>query len=173
MSDELELQEILQNSPDTPRPKPSASNLSLVWGVPSETKEEKPKVPSEYSQWAIFPNGVYAAIGSTQINLPVGAYSLTVVNGTVYFVEKKMVTDTLIDLGNSNSLKVIDGIKLFWTRKQKFLDKGIIFKRGILMWGPPGSGKTATLILLINDLVKQGGIVLLVKSPTAAVQALS
>lgn len=175
MSDDLELQEILKNAPDTPRPKTKSLSdvINSAWGVPSSSTKEESKIPSEYSQWAIFPNGVYAAIGSTKVNLPVGAYSLNIANGVVYFTEKKMVTDTLIDLGNSNSLKVIDGIKLFWTRKQKFLDKGIIFKRGILMWGPPGSGKTATLILLINDLIRQGGIVLLVQSPSTAVAALT
>jgi SpoVK/Ycf46/Vps4 family AAA+-type ATPase len=90
----------------------------------------------------------------------------------LFFVAKKILTDRLIDLGNSNSQRVIEGIKLFWTRKRKFEERGILFKRGILMWGPPGSGKTATLALLVEDLIRQGGIVLLVQYPGAAVQAL-
>lgn len=48
----------------------------------------------------------------------------------------------------------------------------MLFKRGILMWGPAGSGKTATLSILVQDLINQGGIVLLVQSPKSATIAL-
>jgi len=40
------------------------------------------------------------------------------------------------------------------------------------MWGPAGSGKTATVNLLMNDLVKRGGMVVLVQQPGIAIKGL-
>lgn len=157
-----ELQKILESS----QPRERSSDRSSI----SET--DNGKRPSEYTQWVILPNSTYAATGATATALPVGAYALELTDAGLFFVAKKILTDSLIDLDNSNSIRVIEGIKLFWTKKQKFLDRGILFKRGVLMWGPPGSGKTATLALLVKDLISKGGIVLLVQNPGLAVLAL-
>ena len=142
--------------------------------VPSPIEACGPPVvqAAEYLQWVVMPNGRFAAAGATAEELPVGAYVIGQTDAGIYFESKHILTDTLIDLGNSNSLRVIEGIQLFWKRRQRFLDRGILYKRGILMWGPPGSGKTATLALLVEDLIRKGGIVLLVQNPGLVVAAL-
>ena len=170
-TESVELQEILEKSPSSASSEVKTLKPSNVELLESEV-EEKQKLPTEYTQWVVLPNSTFAATGGTIANLPVGAYCIESTPAGLFFVAKKILTDTLIDLGNSNSLKVIEGIQLFWKRKQKFLDRGILYKRGILMWGPPGSGKTATLALLVIDLIKKGGIVLLVQNPSLAVHAL-
>jgi hypothetical protein len=161
-----ELQEILESAPPRSQRHVRPDELAQA------TEGEGRKIPSEHTQWVVMPNAMYAAAGPTTEHLPVGAYCLESTPAGIFFVAKKILTDTLIDLGNSNSLRVIEGIKLFWKRKQRFIDRGILYKRGILMWGPPGSGKTATLALLVEDLIKQGGIVVLVQHPSLAVHAL-
>lgn len=164
-----ELQDILEVKVPVPeRNRNQRPSEAEVAGASSEGK----KIPSEHTQWVVLPNETFAAAGSTAAHLPVGAYCLESTPAGLLFVAKKILTDTLIDLGNSNSLRVIKGIKLFWKRKERFIQRGILYKRGILMWGPPGSGKTATLALLIEDLIRQGGIVLLVQYPGWAVVAL-
>jgi len=170
MSDSQELQDILEKAAE--RPEKGRSLASTVTEILADEQDNSSKAPADYTQWIVLPNGTYAATGPTAPHLPVGAYTLEMTDAGLFFVAKKILTDTLIDLGNSNSLRVIEGIKLFWERKQKFIDRGLIFKRGILMWGPPGSGKTATLSLLIADLISKGGIVLLVQNPALAVSAL-
>jgi AAA+ superfamily predicted ATPase len=164
MSEEFtELQELLGNEPAQSQTHPSQ---------PDALEREKEPTASEYRQWVVLPNETFMAAGATTSHLPVGAYIIDSTPAGLMFTAKNILTDTLIDFGNSNSLRVIEGIKLFWKRKQKFLDRGILYKRGILMWGPPGSGKTATLALLVQDLIANGGIVLLVQHPSLAVSGL-
>lgn len=65
------------------------------------------------------------------------------------------------------------GIQSFWASKAKFQSRGHVFKRGVLLWGPPGGGKTATVNLLSADLIASGGMVLWIQSPPLAIQALT
>jgi SpoVK/Ycf46/Vps4 family AAA+-type ATPase len=43
----------------------------------------------------------------------------------------------------------------------------------MLLWGPPGSGKTATVMLMARDVITQGGIMCQIKEPTIAGWGLS
>jgi AAA+ superfamily predicted ATPase len=124
------------------------------------------------SQWAVLPNDTFTAIGTTVSHLPPAIYTLSASNGAIFFNRTHVLTDNLIELDDSASLKVIAGIEKFWESKKKFDKFGILFKRGIMLWGPAGSGKTATVNMLMRDLVKRGGMVVLVQSPGVAIQGL-
>lgn len=124
------------------------------------------------SQWAVLPNDVFTAIGATVTHLPPAIYTLSVDGGVIFFNKTKVLTDNLIELDDSAAVRVIAGIEKFWESKAQFDRFGILFKRGLLMWGPAGSGKTATVNMLMNDLVKRGGMVVIVRSPGLAVHGL-
>jgi hypothetical protein len=133
-----------------------------------------PETTSDAVQWSVRPNGVFMPSSSTVSALPPGVYELGIDgDGMVYFTYKTLTTDTLIDLEDSASARVINGIKHFWKQRDRYDALGLIFKRGILMWGPPGSGKTATLTLLMEDLVSQGGTVFIIKHPGMAKAAMT
>lgn len=70
-----------------------------------------------------------------------------------YLVKKDLNLDELINLPNPEGQKVLEGIKTFWGRKDKFKEYGYSFKRGILLYGVPGGGKTSIINLLCRDLV--------------------
>src|SRR5271156_5568063 len=124
------------------------------------------------NQWAVLPNDTFTAIGTTVSHLPPAIYMLSSDGGIIYFHKTKVLTDKLIELDDSAAERVISGIEVFWENKAKFDSFGILFKRGILMWGPAGSGKTATVNLLMNDLVKRGGMVVIVQQPGVAIKGL-
>jgi GTPase SAR1 family protein len=124
------------------------------------------------NQWAVLPNDSFTAIGTTVSHLPPAIYTLSSDGGAIFFHKTKVLTDNLIDLDDSAALRIIAGIEKFWESKSKFDRFGILFKRGILMWGPAGSGKTATVNMLMNDLVGRGGMVVIVQSPGLAIGGL-
>ena len=70
-----------------------------------------------------------------------------------YLVKKDLNLDELINLPNPEGQRVLEGIKTFWTRKDKFKVYGYSFKRGLLLYGVPGGGKTSIINLLCSELV--------------------
>lgn len=128
---------------------------------------------ADTNQWAMLGNGIFRGCSSTTPLLPAGVYGLdSDPNGNLLFLTKKIITDELVPLPDTASERVLNAIKTFWDSKKKFIARGQIFKRGIMLWGPPGSGKTATLMLLAGDIVKRDGIVILPGNPTITTRAL-
>lgn len=121
--------------------------------------------PTDVSQWIVLPNGTFGAASTTIHELPPGVYDLNLTDAGIQFVMKPLVTDTLFDLGSSNSVRVIESIEKFWTKKKQYVSRGLVYKRGILLWGPPGSGKTATLTLLMERLTKHNGVIFMGDKP--------
>jgi AAA+ superfamily predicted ATPase len=169
-----DLQEQLQKPPQKPIKRRSVLDWShFIGGATGEKKKKEPKNPTDIHQWVVRPNMTFSAASMTIDSLPPGVYDIEIdSDSNIQFVMKDIVTDDLIDLNDSNSLRVINGIKKFWTMKQRYDERGLIYKRGILLWGPPGSGKTATLTLLMRDLVENGGTVFIVKNPALIKMAL-
>jgi SpoVK/Ycf46/Vps4 family AAA+-type ATPase len=76
----------------------------------------------------------------------------------IFFQKIPVMTDGLIRFPETNSEKVIEEIQKFWTREEAFKDHGLNYKRGIILWGPPGSGKSCTIQLVISDVIERGGV---------------
>ena len=80
-----------------------------------------------------------------------------------------IATDGLIDIPDAAGTEVLEEFITFWQLKRQFNERGFLHKRGILLWGDPGSGKTATLMLMARDIVaKHGGIVCQIEHPGIA-----
>jgi hypothetical protein len=102
--------------------------------------------------------------------LPAGLYRPRDVPNIGICLERNRIdTDELMELPDSPSADVLDEIRRFWKLEHEFAKRGFIHKRGVLLWGPPGSGKTATLQQLISIVVRQhGGIGLFIDAPALA-----
>lgn len=131
-------------------------------------KTESPKDEIDFTQWGVAPNDTYFATAPTVKTIPPGIYSIHMVQGTILFKKMKVNTDSLIILEDTPSKNVVGGIRQFWTKKDKYEKFGILYRRGIILSGPPGAGKSASLAILSKELVDLGGIVVYVSNPALA-----
>lgn len=94
--------------------------------------------------------------------LPPGIYTLQMSRGgEVYLSPMSAMTDTLIRLPSFTSEKVILEVDKFWSpaTKAKFDKRKLVYKRGIILHGLPGVGKSACVSQIMEAEVKAGGIV--------------
>ncbi|MCI0350275.1 MAG: ATP-binding protein, partial [Acidobacteriales bacterium] len=119
-------------------------------------------------------NGAYWGTPDTLPVLPAGLYRMTISDRTgMTFQRVRNDTDSLIQLPDTESEFILEELRAFTTLKPKFKEYGLLFKRGILLWGPPGSGKTCTLQLAIRMLLKiQDAVIALVDHPHVAMECL-
>lgn len=69
-------------------------------------------------------------------------------------VRQRVSTDTLLELPDHATTQIVGEFESFWKLGDQFRARGFLHKRGFLLWGPPGSGKTTTIHLLINRLIR-------------------
>jgi len=129
----------------------------------SDEKKEAPK-PRVLNRWSQV-EGMFVPAGDTAARLPPGIYDLAVSNGQTIFIPVPSRTDDLIRFPSSATDAVVSEIDAFWQREDRFREHGLPYKRGILLYGPPGSGKSCTLQLIERDVVSRGGVCLIFQSP--------
>jgi hypothetical protein len=78
-------------------------------------------------------------------------------------------TDGLIHMPDTVGERVLGEFATFWRLRDRFSARGFLHKRGILLWGPPGSGKTCSLMLMADEIIRQReGIVCMIEEPGLA-----
>lgn len=114
-----------------------------------------------FSQWNVLGNGRFQPCGPTCVTLPAGMYKADVDSyGNIFLEQLDAQTDNLMRLPDSAGDQVIEAVHRFWQEREAVKSRGYLFKRGVLLWGPPGSGKTSTVQILASDLINAGGIVI-------------
>jgi len=91
--------------------------------------------------------------------LPPGLYKAQDDQFGNFFSKESLDISELIRFPDSMADTVIDEFDTFWTMKDRYLDRGEPHKRGFLLWGPPGGGKTCTVSFIIKDFISQGNVV--------------
>lgn len=112
-----------------------------------------------YSRWIKRGTNTFIPTDNSQI-LPIvdaGMYDLRVSEGIgFYMLKRDMYLDDLLEFPSKIHKTVLNSIKEFWKRKDKFKEYGFAFKRGILLHGKAGSGKSCIISLcakyVINEL---------------------
>lgn len=123
-------------------------------------------------RWAANDQNFWAC-SATYDKLPPGLYKPKHSSSIGYYLEKQIVdTDDLLVLPDTESKSVLDEIEKFWHLKSEFDKRGFIHKRGILMWGDPGSGKTATIQLMIQSIIEDGGLAIFAGHPNLTTSCL-
>lgn len=125
-----------------------------------------------FKQWTTPDGTSFYPAGDVVKVLPPGYYGIAEsMTGGLYFEKRPTKTEELMIFPDSGSKRVVEEIENFWGLENRFKDDGIPYKRGILLYGPPGSGKTCTLRIVVENLTKKHeGIVVDFPGPHAFVE---
>jgi energy-coupling factor transporter ATP-binding protein EcfA2 len=143
--------------------------------APDEIQADPNRSPAMTGErrWACHHDRYWGAT-QTHERLPPGMYrcDLTPLGPTL--IRQAVNTDDLLELPDDATSDIIAEFDKFWTLKPAFAERGFLHKRGYLLYGPPGSGKTSCVALLIARLIRDyGGVVLLVDNPASVSNCLS
>lgn len=127
------------------------------------------------AQWGVVASGIYKAFSASHKKLPNGAYAVSYdkSNGEPLFLSKEVKTDDIIKFKKSLSGSLMKEIDSFWGGGKTFKDLGFLHRRGYLLYGPQGTGKSSVVNEVTSDVVDRGGIVLHCENPRFFNQALA
>lgn len=167
MSDNQELNEMLSRASSNPMPVARSGRPRSPRDEYGDDEEElEDQITKSYSQWTTHNSRIFVPASKTKAVLPPGVYEIdSSPNIGLYFEKIPVKTEGLLRFPDTNSNKVVEEIQRFWTLEASFKQYGLAYKRGILLWGPPGSGKSCTLQLIMADVIKRGGIVVKFDDP--------
>ena len=124
-----------------------------------ELVDEMKKRKRYFVQYAIEEGSKYRPSAKTTRILPPGLYKIKDDNFGQYFEKQILNTSEIIRFPGTVADDVISEFETFWTKKDEYESRGENHKRGFMLWGPPGGGKTCTVSLIMKDFIKQGNII--------------
>jgi len=129
-------------------------------------RTSKRKVDPTYTQYSdggsvIRPAPTLKFIKELQSNI----YKLSSDMQGFFFIPHEVKTDDLLKFEDKRQNIVTSEINKFWKMKSNFNDLGFVHKRGMLLYGSPGTGKSCILKIVMNNIMAEGDIVLIVKQP--------
>jgi len=111
------------------------------------------------TQWAKSGDRVYYAVGEVSKTLPAGAYHIHIHNDNIFFHRFDIKLKGLIRFPDTISDEIVQEIQNFWDLGERFQRYKLTHRRGILTYGPAGSGKSCTNQLVAANVIERGGIV--------------
>jgi SpoVK/Ycf46/Vps4 family AAA+-type ATPase len=127
----------------------------------SDVDNEKKSVPAAtlYSQWSAGPGGSFFCPTREPFGcaLPDGAYSIVVTPSGLAFNRESVRNDDLV-VAEGQVSALLDEVGQFWGREYLYRTFKVPYRRGILLHGAPGCGKTTLVRLLLRDIEQRFGV---------------
>jgi len=120
----------------------------------------------DYTQWSIVGDGSFVASPATVKGLPSGLYEIVWNNkmSDWSFMRHTLNTDELYELPTEEIGEILNDIKKFWKKAETYRQYKLMHKRGILLYGDPGCGKSGILQLCMKHIIDElQGIVINIK----------
>jgi len=117
------------------------------------------------TQWSLGSDNKFIPTGPTISKVPSGIYEISYEHGMGYILIKKpTVGDELFALPSPEIISIIDDMKKFWNSGEVYSSYNYVHKRGILLYGEPGCGKSGIIQLCIKHVIEEmDGIVINIK----------
>ena len=136
---------------------------------PEDDYERKSTTSDNYCEWIEAKNNNYIPTSPLIIRkkLPAGIYDISWDNskGVYIFNKQKLELDELLNLPNPLFKQILNDMEYFWDNEDKFKKYKFAYKRGILLHGPAGNGKTCLSALLTQMIIDtKQGVVFSIKS---------
>lgn len=112
-----------------------------------------------FIQYGIEQGNKYRPVSRTRMTLPPGLYNPSRDDVGYYFTKEIFDMSELIRFPDTIADDVIDEFDVFWEKKSFYDERGEHHKRGFMLWGPPGGGKTSTVSFIMKEFIEQGNIV--------------
>lgn len=145
------------------RNRPSMAVQPSLRDIIDGMDEENVK-PGQPTQYSLYSTG-YVSTTPTISRLPAGCYNITHDNKCIYAEPAAKPTGLLLELPEMRSEEVIKAVENFWDSEKdykegnEFVIGGAAYKAGVMVYGPPGSGKSCTIKLVALKMVERDGIV--------------
>lgn len=130
-----------------------------------ETEGNKDRETPGFCQWSTENNGVYVPANNTVGGLPSGLYEIKNDSHRGFYIQHiERVSEELFVLPSPEIKSIIEDIRKFWEGKEIFKNYRYVHKRGILLHGDPGCGKSGIIQLCVNYVIDEmNGIVINIK----------
>lgn len=152
----------------TIKPKPYGGQMFEQEGDDHSTPKS-----GDMCNWLSLGADKFCATGTVGATLPPGMYEVNQNQNGFFFQKIAVVTDSIFKLADSTSEKVVESMENFWRSKDKFDKFGILYKRGVILYGPPGGGKSVSVMMIAFNVIERGGVVIVTKHPSLSIQGLA
>ena len=123
--------------------------------------------------WTITDAGNYKFNASITKAIPSGMYKIVEeYNAGLCFSPVEVKSDQIIDLPGLPTKYIIDQMENFWSGQEVYEKLRLLHKRGLLLYGEPGGGKTSIIRLLIDRVLEKEGVIVLIDDFHSAVKAM-
>jgi hypothetical protein len=118
-----------------------------------------------HSQWSVTEEG-YKPSGKTISTLPSGIYKATA-DGWSYPTLQEMdpKMDELVRFKEGTFAQLVAEIADFWRRGDLYSRYGFLHRRGYLLYGPQGCGKSSLIYQVADEIVRNGHLAIVCEDP--------
>jgi len=106
-------------------------------------------------------------------DLPSGLYEMGVSpSGMLWVKEQIMRQGEIVDLLGGPGYDLIEDIKRFQGQAEEYQKLGFPHRRGYLLHGPPGTGKTTMMLQVAKHFIAQNSLAIMVSNPRGIISAM-
>jgi len=130
-----------------------------------ETTKHESSTSATPTCWGTLPDEEFTPAFKSVDKVPAGIYEIVWNRSLSQHTIKKQPfkTDELYQLPSYEIQDILKDIQNFWDRRDKYREYNFVHKRGILMYGEPGCGKSGIIQLISKQLIENDGIILNIK----------